>query len=104
MTDQPEDLYLHTTAEQDGDSFGHRVTREDRGDEEPEEALGQLVRPGGDAGEDDEASEVAFALNERDETLHDYPGEYDAVTAPEEAAMHLTDEPPMGDGDGYVDD
>ena len=22
---------------------------------------------------------------------------------PEQAAMHLTDDPPMGDGDGYVD-
>jgi hypothetical protein len=104
MTDEPEDLYLHTTAEQDGDSFGHRVTREDRDDAVEEEPLGQLVRPGSDAGEDDEAAEVASALNGRDETLHDYPGEYDVVVPAEEAAMHLTEDPPMDDDDGYVDD
>ena len=39
----------------------------------------------------------------------DYPPERpygvdERLTPAEEAAMHLTDDPPMGDGDGYVDD
>ena len=106
MTNEHEDLFRHPVVEQNGDSFGHRVTREDREDDVVEVPLGQLVRPGGDQGDDGdgEGDEVAFALSEADQTLHDYPGEYDEVVPAEVAAMHLTDPPPMGDGHGYVDD
>jgi hypothetical protein len=95
---------LTPVVEQNGESFGHRVAREERDDLVAEESLGQLVRPGGDQGEDDEASEVAMSLTEPDETLSDFATEYEGVVPAEEAAMHLTDPPPMGDGDGYVDE
>lgn len=95
---------LTPNVEQSGESFGHRVTREETDDVVDEVPLGQLVRPGGDQGADEEDTEVAFALNDPDETLSDFATEYEGVVPAEEAAMHLTEAPPMGDGDGYVED
>jgi hypothetical protein len=39
-----------------------------------------------------------------DDTLRDMTQEREGVIPAEEAAMHLTDPPPMGDGDGYLED
>ena len=72
---------------------------------------GALVGDDDEAGIDNEADEVAREvgrvpqadeidpthLTDRDVALERTPGA-------EEAAMHLTEEPPMGDGDGYLDD
>lgn len=99
------DELLGATKEREGESFGHRVTREDRGDRSPEtDRVGTLVAPGGDEGEDDEADEVAWEIREVDETRWDVAQEHEEVLSAEEAAMHLTDDPPMDDDDGYVSD
>ncbi|HEX4906652.1 MAG TPA: hypothetical protein VFU93_14435 [Acidimicrobiales bacterium] len=66
--------------------------------------LGQLVDPGDEAGIDDEADAVAMEDREDDPSGVDRaPQDQGEMQPAEEAAMHLTDEPPMGDGDGYVD-
>lgn len=90
--------------EQMGDSHARRVAREEPDvGETAEEHLGTLVAPGGDEGEDTEADEVAreaggLAWNEISTQ------DREEVRSAEEEAMHLTDEPPMGDGDGYVEE
>ena len=43
-------------------------------------------------------------MRDDDETLHDVVQEREGELSAEEAAMHLTDPPPMHDDDGYVDD
>jgi len=79
--------------------------------------VGRLVAPGGDEGDDEEADEVAFEIRpgiRRDQRDAGDPGsggdpfdtaqDREEVIPAEEAAMHLTDDPPMDDDDGYVTD
>lgn len=55
--------------------------------------VGRLVQPENEIDEfDTTAEEVAFDS-----------GDDEALSA-EEAAMHITEEPPMGDGDGYLEE
>jgi hypothetical protein len=75
---------------------------------EEEEGVGPLVAPGDEEGVDDEAQEVAV---EAQVTADEGAGwtdwttqDREEVVPAEEAAMHLTADPPMGDGDGYVDE
>jgi hypothetical protein len=104
--------------EQVGESFEAR-TRRERPDRlgEDEGRVGTLVAPGGDEGDDDEADEVAFEIRphtRRDQLdagdpgfggdLRDFAADREEVIPAEEAAMHLTDDPPMDDDDGYVSD
>jgi hypothetical protein len=95
------------TEEQVGESDAQRVAREepDRlvGDDEVGR-VGQLVAPGDEEGVDDEDQEVALEA-ELDEGFGDWvTQDLEEVVPAEEAAMHLTVAPPMGDGDGYVDE
>jgi hypothetical protein len=80
--------------------------------------VGRLVAPGGDeTGIDDEADEVASEVTlgvRRDQLdpsdpgfggdLRDFPADREEVISAEEAAMHLTEDPPMDDDDGYIDE
>lgn len=110
--------------EQVGESLAERVAREepdpltqvlDQEAEAPE--VGTLVRPGGDQGLDVEGDEVAVAIGDDDlgalseddlvsgdADLRDVAQERMQTVPAEEAAMHLTEDPPMGDGDGYLED
>ncbi|MBW8826313.1 MAG: hypothetical protein JF603_08195 [Acidobacteria bacterium] len=100
------DELLGATKERDGESFGHRVTREQRDEQREPDRLGPLVAPGGEDVDDvdDEASEVASEMREVDGTRWDVAQEHEEVLSAEEAAMHLTDDPPMDDDDGYLSD
>lgn len=106
--------------EQMGETLERRVKRE-RPDHLGQDVgkVGTLVAPGGDeTGIDDEADEIATEIPPQprrdrldvgdesagDPTLRDVSQEKEGVISAEEAAMHLTDPPPMGDGDGYVED
>jgi hypothetical protein len=80
-----------------------RITDDDPDVEPDTDDVGTLVAPGGDGGLDVEDAEVASEAGG--------PGwpeasvlDKDEVTPAEEDAVHLTDAPPMGDGDGYVED
>ena len=67
------------------------VARELSADGDDEDNLGRLVQPENEVDQQDVTSEeVAFDS-----------GDADAMSA-EESAMHITDAPPMGDGDGYL--
>ena len=70
-----------------------------------EERLGTLVAPGGDGGEDLEADAIAMEARTGDDPLglDRSVQDLEEVQPAEEAAMHITEAPPMGDGDGYVD-
>ena len=98
------DERLTPSEEQVQEPLAQRVLREEPdADETEEEHLGTLVAPGGDEGVDTEGDEVAteaggLGWNEAS-TL-----DREEVRPAEEDAMHLTDPPPMGDGDGYVED
>jgi hypothetical protein len=101
------DERLTAIEEQSGESFGHRVTREDPRDDlaEPDDgSVGTLVAPGGDQWIDTEDTEVAEELRTTGGAGWDMAQDREEVQSAEEAAMHLTDPPPMGDGDGYIDD
>ena len=100
--------------EQGGESYDQR-TRRERPDHlgADQGRVGTLVAPGGDEDLDEEPDEVAFEVEpqlRRDQlepgtiTDRDVAQEKEEVIPAEEAAMHLTDPPPMGDGDGYVED
>ena len=66
--------------------------------------LGTLVDPGDETGVDDESDAVATEDREDDPSGVDRaPQDQGEVRSAEEAAMHITEPPPMGDGDGYVD-
>lgn len=90
--------------EQVDEPLSTRILREnpDVGQSE-EEHLGTLVAPDGGSGLDSEGDEIAMEAGgpEGDEvsTL-----DREEVRPAEEEAIHLTDPPPMGDGDGYVED
>lgn len=68
--------------------------------------VGALVDDAGEGGIDAEPGAVAREAREE----HDQLGlgttaqDLEEAQPAEEAAMHLTEEPPMGDGDGYVSD
>jgi len=59
-----------------------------------------------EAGPDLEADAVAVeARSERDPLGRDVSAQdLEEVQPAEEAAMHITEDPPMGDGDGYLED
>lgn len=85
------DAYGTTAAEERVDEpLDERVAREVP-DEATEDAGMRLVDPDEGAGPDEEADSVAAASTATD-------------LSAEEAAVHRTDPPPMGDGDGYVDE
>jgi hypothetical protein len=100
------DERLTAIEEQSGESFGHRVTREDDRDDLSEPDLGSvgtLVAPGGDQWVDDEDTEVADEVRDLgDAGWETATQDREEVQSAEEAAMHLTEPPPMGDGDGYL--
>jgi len=95
---------LTPSEEQVDEPLARRVAREEPDvGETREEHLGTLVAPGGDEGLDLEADQVASeagGLGWNEPTALDR----EEVVAAEEDAMHLTDPPPMGDGDGYLED
>jgi hypothetical protein len=71
---------------------------------ERDRELGGLVDPAGDV--DDEADAIALEDRETDPTGVDRaPQDQGEVVPAEEAAMHLTEDPPFdADDDGYVED
>jgi len=87
------------------DSVVDRMAREEPDDLPEEEHLGQLVAPGGDGGLDLEADAVAMEVGGGHDPLglDTSTQDLEEVRPAEEEAMHLTEAPPMGDGDGYVD-
>ena len=65
--------------------------------------VGPLVELDEGGGPDDTAEAVAIEIDDRgDATLGDIATERDDVESAEEAAMHLTSDPPMDDDDGYL--
>lgn len=104
------------------ESLEERVAREEPdlrlgGEIEPDVHVGTLVDPEQGLGPDVTAEAVARELDPEgpgaldvddavsgDPTTRDVAQEREAGESAEEAAMHLTDPPPMGDGDGYVDE
>ena len=112
----PAEQPLGVNEDPDGtDSVTERAKRE-RPDHLGEDAgrVGQLVDPGDEANLDLEADAVASEVPPRqrrdqldpsDPTRGDWSvQDREEVMPAEEAAMHLTSPPPMGDGDGYVED
>lgn len=76
----------------------------DEEQQDRDQELGTLMDPGDETGVDDEAEAIAMEDREHDASGVDRaPQDQGEVQPAEEAAMHLTDDPPMGDGDGYVD-
>lgn len=97
------DERLTPSEEQVDEPLSTRVLREqpDVG-ETPEEHLGTLVAPDGDQRADTEGDEVATEA--RGPQGNEISTQDREETRPaEEEAVHLTDPPPMGDGDGYVE-
>lgn len=95
------------TVDRDEDSVGERMAREipeREGSGHHDDEVGTLVDPAADF--DDEPDAVALeARDERDPLGIDVAvQDLEEVEPAEEAAMHLTEDPPMGDGDGYVED
>ena len=103
-----------------GDSLAQRVAREEP-DVLPEPssdagALGHLVEPDLGMAVDDEADLVASAIDTElgaipdgdlasgDDTLRDVATERIDDRSAEELAIHLTEEPPLLEGDSYLDD
>lgn len=65
--------------------------------------LGEIVDPTSETGIDDEADAVALELREDDPSGVDRsPLDLEEVLSAEEAAMHLTSDPPFDDDDGYL--
>jgi hypothetical protein len=103
------DEALTPAEEQVGESVRSREARTERerltGAGAERYDLGQLVAPGGDEdGWDDEAQEIALEADEGSGLFDDMTQDREEVLPAEEAAMHLTADPPMHDSDGYVDD
>jgi hypothetical protein len=81
-----------------------------------DEPVGPLVAPGGDEGLDQTKEAVATEvgagpdrddldagdISSGDDTTRDVATERVESRSAEEEAIHLTDDPPLGDGDGYV--
>ena len=88
------------------DSVEERARRElpERGGGRRPDDVGVLVDQSDELGVDDEADAVASeAWDDRREGFGMTALDREEVEPAEEAAMHLTDEPPMGDGDGYLE-
>lgn len=86
-----------TTAaeERTNEPLSLRVLREEPDDLATalDDSVGRLVAPENEIDQiDTTAEEVAFDSGD------------DAALSAEEAAMHITDAPPMGDGDGYLEE
>lgn len=88
---------------------------EDRGVTDVEDSLDERRRreipeAAGGGGRDEVGALVDDAVAREAREEHDQLGlgttaqDLEEVQPAEEAAMHLTEEPPMGDGDGYVSD
>ncbi|HSH61057.1 MAG TPA: hypothetical protein VK988_15745 [Acidimicrobiales bacterium] len=109
---------LTVRGQQTDEPLAERVRREEP-DVLPEveaDAVGSLVAPGGDEGLDlvkESVATDAGAGAEGDEldagdiasgdtTTRDVATERAAGRSAEEEAVHLTDDPPLGDGDGYL--
>lgn len=90
------------------DSVVERMRREnpDRWQARDRGEVGHLVDQADESGVDDETDAVATeARDERDRLDRDVaPQDLEEIDPAEEAAVHRTDDPPMGDGDGYVED
>lgn len=106
------DERLTAAEEQVDEPLADRVKRE-RPDTLGADAgrVGVLVDEGGPDTEPDMVAEEIAPGIRRDQvdpgspTLSEYmTQDKEEVISAEEAAMHLTDEPPMGDGDGYLED
>jgi hypothetical protein len=88
------------------DSVAERARREnpDRWRATDRGEVGSVVDPNDEAGYDDEADAVALEVRDDADPLGlDRSGQdLEEIEPAEEAAMHLTDDPPMDDDDGYV--
>jgi hypothetical protein len=102
--------------------FDERVMREEPdvplgASPSPHDEVGVLVDPESGLEPDLTAEAVAFEISgvgggdldpndiaTGDSTVRDVAQERGGAMAAEEAAMHVADDPPMGDGDGYVDE
>lgn len=93
------------TVDRGEDSVAERAAREAPDDVAEEAHLGSLVDPGDEAGFDDEADAVATEVRPGADPLglDTSTQDLEEVRPAEEEAMHITEAPPMGDGDGYVD-
>ena len=118
--EQPYGVNERLTAAEEavGESLDARRRRErpdHLGDDEGR--VGRLVAPGADQAADQEGTEVAEEIRpgiRRDQRdagdpgfgadLFDTAQDREEVMPAEEAAMHLTEDPPMDDDDGYVTD
>ncbi|MDQ3385040.1 MAG: hypothetical protein M3503_03355 [Actinomycetota bacterium] len=103
-----------------GDSLAERVAREEpdvlHEPSSDDGALGHLVEPDLGMAPDAEADLVASAVDSEvgaladgdlvtgDETLRDVATERVDDRSAEELALHLTEEPPLLEGDSYLDD
>jgi hypothetical protein len=88
------------------DSLEERMRREvpdNQGSGVRREDIGTLIDP--TPGVDDEPDAVATAADEDPDQLglDTTTQDLEEVEPAEEAAMHITKSPPMGDGDGYVE-
>jgi hypothetical protein len=100
---------LDRTIDDGQDSVVERMDREVPDDLasalEEDQHLGTLVAPGGDGGLDLEADAVASEMRSHDPLGLDISTQdLEEVRPAEEEAMHLTEAPPMGDGDGYLEE
>jgi hypothetical protein len=89
------------------DSVEERARREipeGQGSGRRREDVGTLIDPTPDV--DDESDAVATAVEEHPDRfdLDTTAQDLEEVEPAEEAAMHITKAPPMGDGDGYIDE
>jgi hypothetical protein len=90
------------------DSLEERMRREipeTDGSGVRDDDIGTLVDP--TPGADHEADAIASAVDEESTVdqlgLHTMAQDLEEIEPAEEAAMHITADPPMGDGDGYVE-
>ena len=109
------DERLTAIEEQSGETARERALREDEREDlaEPVDAdlVGTLVAPDEGAGFDYEGDEVAYEVAGYGSVNSESGSGWGSTTqdeeeelSAEEDAMHLTAAPPMGDGDGYIDD
>jgi hypothetical protein len=94
--------------EQMGDSLRRRRAREETDRSSPagadDDRVGPLVDGADELGLDDEDQEVAIELRDEDGPYGGTILDLGEVQPAEEAAMHLTEPPPMHDDDGYLGD
>ncbi|CAN5638683.1 hypothetical protein BH20ACT1_BH20ACT1_02220 [soil metagenome] len=111
---------LTVRGQQTDEPLEERLQREEpevsANDRQVDEPVGPLVAPEGEEGLDLTKESVASAVEgdpdqgyldaddiaSGDTTTRDVATERVELRSAEEEAMHLTDDPPMGDGDGYL--